>query len=465
MNSRIYDPLADERPSERQKAKPADPVRPDRLPPHSIEAERGVLGCLLLEPANHLAEVTDAILGQCGAFYDLRNQMLFEALASLADKCAPIDLLTVAQKLKDAGNFENVGGLEYLNEILNETPSAANLGYYLEILREKWTLRRVIQTCTESIGKAFSNQNSPGILVDEIEKAVLAIGQDAASSQVERTQKDHVRDAINEIQARFSNEMTGIPTGITRLDQLTGGFQNGDMIVLAARPSVGKTALVFDMAIQAAERGLAVGMFSLEMTASSLNQRGIGSLGRVNVRRGDWTPEEMTRISKAASRLAKLPIHIDDNSGLNILQIKSKARRWKKKHDIRLLIIDYLQLIAARSDRQDKREAVGEISSGIKGLAKELKIPIIALAQFNRDVERGPERKPRLSDLKESGQIEQDADVALFLYKLNPDQDPSDVIVDVGLSLAKQRNGPLDDMVLKFYKEQTRFEEVSKIEY
>jgi replicative DNA helicase len=436
----------------------------DRLPPHSLEAEQGVLGCCLISPNECIGQAVEALKRGEAEFYDMRHQVLYSHLVAMWDAQQPIDLISFQQRLKDAGQLEGVGGLAYLSELDGKVPSVANLGYYLSILKEKSTLRHLLQAAVGIVGKVYEASGPIDALVDEAEREILKVGEDSGAGEIELTQKEHVRAAIDAIQQRFGGNMTGLPTGIRSLDKLTGGLQPSDMIVIGARPSCGKTSLAVQIGMVAAESGCGVGIFSLEMTASMLNQRALGTIARVNVQKGHWFEADMRAVSIAATKLSKLPLYIDDRSGLKMAQIKAKARRWHKKHGIRLLIIDYLTLIRPRLDKADRQASVAEISNDIKGLAKELKVPVIALAQLNRDIEKGKERKPTLSDLRESGQIEQDADVICFLYKEDPNHEPSDVVVQVNLLVAKQRNGGLDEIRLSFHRETTRFEEGSPIE-
>lgn len=448
MSSRIIDPLAGQI---------------DRLPPHSIEAEMGVLGCCLISPNDCIGMAVEKLKRGEEEFYDIRHKALYSHLVAMWDARLPIDLISFQQRLRDAGMLEGVGGLAYLSELEGKVPSAANMDYYLTILKEKSTLRHLLQAATGIVTKVHEQNGAVDSLVDEAEREILKVGEDSDFAGADLTQKDHVRAALDAIQQRFDGKMTGLPTGIAALDKLTGGLQPSDMIVIGARPSCGKTSLAVQIGMVPAEAGVPVGIFSLEMTASMLTQRAIGTIARVNVQRGNWTEKEMKLMSGAATKLSKLPFHIDDRSGLKMGQIKAKARRWHKKHKIGLLIIDYLTLIRPRSEKTDRQAAVAEISNEIKGLAKELKIPVIALAQLSRDIEKGKERKPMLSDLRESGQIEQDADLIGFLYKEDPNHDPADAILQINLLIAKQRNGALGDIRMSFHKETTRFEEASPI--
>lgn len=447
-NSRVFDPIA---------------CQIDRLPPHSIEAEQGVIGCCLISPNDCIGMAVEKLKRGDEEFYDIRHRCLYSNLVAMWDARLPIDTISFQQRLKDSGVLDGVGGLMYLSELEGKVPSAANIDYYLTILKEKSTLRHLLQAATGIVARVYDGNGAVDSLVDDAEREILKVGEDSDFAGADLTQKDHVRAAVEAISQRQDGKMTGLPTGINALDKITGGLQPSDMIVIGARPSCGKTSLAIQIAMASAEAGIGVGIFSLEMTASMLIQRAIGTVAKINIQKGNWQEKEQKLITAAAVRVSKWPFQIDDRSGLKMSQIKAKARRWHKKHKIGLLVIDYLTLIRSRSDKMDKQEAVAEISTEIKGLAKELKIPVIALAQLSRDIEKGKERKPMLSDLRQSGQIEQDADVIGFLYKEEPDHDPKDSIIKVNLLVAKQRNGALDDIRMAFHKETTRFEEVSPI--
>lgn len=439
-------------------------MSPNQLPPHSIESEQGVLGCCLLDPVPCLTECAERLHGGAEAFYDLRHQHIYETMAAMLDRLEPVDLITLQEKLRGAGVLEQVGGLAYLAQLPDKTPSAANIGYYVSILREKFILRRLLRAATDLVAKVQEHTGDVAPLMDHAERSILQVGGDAFSVDVEKSQKDNVRAAITAIEQRHGGAMTGLLSGFHKLDEMTGGLQKGDMIVIAARPSVGKSSLAFQMALESAQNGIPVGFFSLEMSASALNQRAIGTIAGVNVRRGHWNEGDMRKMTAAATKLSKLPLHIDDRSGLRMAQIRAKARRWKQQHRVGLLVIDYLTLIRARNDKQDRRQAVDEISTDVKGLAKELELPVVVLAQLNREIEKGKERKPMMSDLRESGQIEQDADVIGFLYRADTDESPHDPVIAVNLLIAKQRNGALGDIPLTFHRELTRFQARSSIE-
>ncbi len=451
--------------------------RVDRLPPHSLEAEQGVLACGLLSPNDSLGLCLEQLRSGAETFYDLRHQMLYEHLVAMYDSKTPVDLITVPQRLKDAGQLEAIGGLAYLSSLMDAAPSAANLGYYLEIVREKHVLRRILQTCTAAVGRVQEHEGGVDELLDEVERDILKISQDREDKAL-RGVKDLVRGAIDLIQKFHARagELTGIGTGFSDLDKMTSGFHEGEMIVIAARPSMGKTSLAMNIAESVIiDQNLPVGVFSLEMTAESLVMRMLCSLARVNgrsIRDGFLNQGDFQKLTAAASKLSRAPLHIDDTAGLSILQLRARARRMWQQNGIKLIVIDYLQLLHSTSKKaQDNRQQeIADISSGVKALAKELKLPVIVLSQLNREFEKDKNRKPRLSDLRESGAIEQDADVVGLLYKpaAGEEEEPSteaesQEAVPVNLLIAKQRNGPTGDVRLSFLKGLTRFESAARI--
>jgi replicative DNA helicase len=467
---------ADLKKSRRRRETPlVDPARIDRLPPHSIEAEQGVLGCLLLDPQQCLGECAAKLKQGNAYFYDLRHQTLYELLLEMYDAKVAIDLVTVAQRLKDRNQLEAVGGLPYLTSLADAVPSAANLSHYLDIVWDKYILRKMIRTCTEFVGRAYECQDEVNTLVDEVETEILRVNEEKEAARATVvTIKDLVNKAIGQIEKFYTNRgsTTGLSTGFADLDKMTTGLHGGEMIVIAARPSMGKTSLAMNIAEHVAlNLRQPVGVFSLEMSADSLVLRLLCSNARINlrnVREGFIAERDFPALTAAASRLAAAPLFIDDTSGLSILQLRAKARRLHQQHGIKLFVIDYLQLLNSTSRRAENRQQeIADISNGIKALAKELNVPVIVLAQLNREIEkREPGAKPRLSDLRESGSIEQDADLVGLLYreKKDDDDDASEHdAVPTNLLIAKQRNGPTGDVPLVFLRSITRYESVSKV--
>lgn len=391
------------------------------------------------------------------------------------DARRPIEIITLQQVLKDRLQLDGVGGLAYLASLPDSVPSAANLDYYIEIVREKFVLRQMIDTCTEVVTRAHEHQGEVDTLLDEVERDILKLSNDRVTTS-SPSMKELVSRAIHHIEAyhQRQGQLGGIATGFIDLDKMTDGLHEGEMIVIAARPSVGKTSLVMNMAEHVAVNlRLPVGVFSLEMTAESLVMRMMSSLARVNarsIRDGFLAERDFAKLTTAAGQLAKAPLFIDDSSGLSILQLRAKARRMHQQHGIKLFIIDYLQLLHSTARRAENRQQeIADISNGVKGLAKELKVPVIVLAQLNRESEK-EKRAPRVSDLRESGSIEQDADLVALLYRSLREKDddedqvgPPPETIPVKMLIAKQRNGPTGEIDLTFLKSCTRFESAAKI--
>lgn len=461
----------------RRKSPAPDALKLDRLPPHSSQAEQGVLGCALLSPNECIGECVEK-LKDAGRenFYDLRHQTIYEELVDMFNTREPVDLITVQQRLKDKQLLDQVGGIAYLTQLQDAVPSAANLGYYLEIMREKYLLRKMIATCTEVVSKVYDYEGEVDALLDEVEREVLKISESRAQNKVMDT-RELVNLAIGTIENYFHRKgiMNGIPTGFDDLDRMTDGLHHSEMIVIAARPSMGKTSLAMNMVENMVlDHNIPVGVFSLEMSAESLILRMMTSIARVNmrsIREGLMCEADFPKIWNAAGRLANAPLYIDDTAGLSILQLRARARRMYQQYGIKFFVIDYLQLLhsTARRSQENRQQEIADISSGVKGLAKELRVPVLVLSQLNRELEKDKSRKPRLSDLRESGAIEQDADVVGLLYKANagdeeegPPPEESQG-VPVNLLIAKQRNGPTGDVNLTFLKSYTRFETAAKV--
>jgi replicative DNA helicase len=449
----------------------------DRLPPHSIEAEQGVLGCVLLSPNDCMGVCIEKFRRGSEVFYDMRHQALFDTLAEMYDKKELIDPIVLQQYLRDRNQLEALGGMPYIAGLMNCVPSAASLEYYIEIVREKYILRKMIQTCTGAVARVYDHQGEVDGLLDEVERDVLQIAEERVSIGT-KTIKDLVHTAINTIEDYHARAgaLTGLGTGFPDLDKMTSGMHGGEMIVIAARPSMGKTSLAMNIAEAVAiDQKQPVGVFSLEMTAESLVLRMLCSRSRVNLRNirdGFLAERDFPKLTGAAGKLANAPLFIDDSAGLSILQLRAKARRMYQQHGIKLFVIDYLQLLNASSQKiENRQQEIAQISNGIKALAKELNVPVIVLAQLNRELEKDKNRKPRLSDLRESGAIEQDADLVGLLYKVESEKAEDDdgsgqqdvEAVPVNLLIAKQRNGPTGDVCMTFLKSYTRYESASKV--
>lgn len=449
-----------------------------------MEAEQGVLGSVLLAPGENLGKCIERFKRGSEVFYDIRHQFLYVTMVEMYDGREPIDLVTLGQKLRDRNQLETAGGYAYLMSLMNAVPSAANLDYYIIIVYEKFILRKMIQTCTGIIGRAYEEQDNVETLLDEVERDVLRISEERESGKVQSV-KELVNMAITTIERyhELQGQLTGLSTGFMDLDKMTTGLHGGEMVVIAARPSMGKTSLAMNIAESVAlDQKTPVGVFSLEMTSESLVLRMLCSRARVNLRslrEGFLAERDFPKLTSAAGKMASAPLFIDDTPGLSILQLRARARRMWQQFGIKLFVIDYLQLLNSTSKRSDqnRQQEISDISSGVKALAKELDVPVIVLSQLNRDVEKDKKsRKPRLSDLRESGAIEQDADLVCLLYKADPsnpkkpaqgdedDEAPVEVeAVPVNLLIAKQRNGPTGDVHLTFFRSITRFENASKI--
>ena len=436
----------------------------------------GVLGCVLLSPNECLGECIEKLRDDKEVFYDLRHQTIFETLVAMFDAREAIDVITLQQRLKDRQLLEQVGGLAYLSQLQDAVPSAANLSYYLDIVREKFLLRKMIATCTDVVGRVYDYEGEVDALLDEVERDVLRISESRVQGGVVTT-KELVGKAIGTIENYFSRKGTlnGLATGFADLDRMTDGLHGSEMIVIAARPAMGKTSIAMNIVEHVVlEQKLPAAVFSLEMSAEALVMRMMCSLARVNlrsIREGFMSEADFPKLTGAAGRLANAPLFIDDSAALSILQLRARARRLHQQHGIKLFVVDYLQLLhsTARRAQENRQQEISDISSGIKALAKELKVPVLVLSQLNRELERDKSRKPRLSDLRESGPIEQDADVVGLLYKPNAGEDDDSVTAEepeglpVNLLIAKQRNGPTGDVNLIFLKPYTRFESAAKV--
>jgi replicative DNA helicase len=431
---------------------------------------------MLLSPQDRIAEVVEKI--NESYFYIPAHQIIYSALVDLWNRNQGIDLITFTQSLRDRNLLETVGGAAFVTSLFTFVPTAANIGYYLEIVRDKYILREIIAACTEGARRSYEEQDEVDNLLDEVEQKIYAVGEDRFKGE-SLTMKDQVMDAIEAIEKLWEQKgsLTGIATGFIEFDRMTSGLHPAEMIIIAARPSMGKTALVMNIVEHVAvHEKKPVAVFSLEMSSQQLVQRMLCSRARVNLRKtrdGFLADTDFDKLTAAAAKLAEADIYIDDTPGLTILELRAKARRLKSRHDIAMIVIDYLQLLRSTSRRgQDNRQIeISEISAGIKGLAKELNIPVIVAAQLNRNPEiRTGESKgrPRLSDLRESGSIEQDADLVGLLvrqeYYADTEEEKDEFEGKAELIIAKQRNGPTGDVPLTFIKEFTRFEDRAREE-
>ena len=440
--------------------------------PQSQDAELGLLGSILLSPREVMGDCVEKKISP-EHFHSPANGLIYGVLRELYDANKPIDFILLTQLLSDRGMLEKVGGAAFVTNLFTFVPTAANAGFYLEILKEKHTLRQIIVTCNEFSARSYDEQEDVDGFLDQVETKIFQITEGRLNEKSFQIQ-DAVVAALDSIEKLYERqgEVTGLATGFADFDKMTDGLHAAEMIVIAARPSMGKTALAMNIAEHVALQGRhAVAIFSLEMSSQQLVQRLLCSQARVNlgnVRKGFMNERDFQNLTHAASRIAESKILIDDTAGMSILELRAKARRMKAQHDIQLIVIDYLQLLKSHSKRgQDNRQIeIMEISNGVKALAKELNIPIIVLAQLNRnpDARTGDSKgRPRLSDLRESGSIEQDADLVGLLmreeYYADSDEEKQELEGKATLIIAKQRNGPVGDVPLTFLKEFTRFED------
>jgi replicative DNA helicase len=446
-----------------------DEVARLRVPPHSIEAEQSVLGGLLLDNsawdrAGDLLSASD--------FYRYEHKAIYKAIGDLVIGSKPADVITVHEQLQMHGKAEECGGIAYLNALAQSVPSAANLRRYAEIVRERAVLRKLIEASDEIATNAFNPAGrSVSQILDEAEGRVFQIGEEGQRSKQGFQGMDQLVvqliDRVTELHENGAEDVTGVRSGFYDLDRMTAGLQPGDLIVLAARPSMGKTAFALNIAENVAvQEGLPVVVFSMEMGASQLALRMVGSLGRIDqshLRTGRLNDDEWGRLSEAVDRLKGASVFIDETPALNAAELRARARRQARQcGKLGLIVIDYLQLMSGSSGSDENRATeLGEISRGLKALAKELQCPVIALSQLNRSVESRNDKRPMMSDLRESGAIEQDADVIMFIYRDDYYNKESKEPGVAEIIIAKQRNGPVGDVKLTFLKPLTRFDNLA----
>jgi len=446
-----------------------------KLPPHSVEAEQSVLGGILLD-TTAWDKITDILREQ--DFYRYEHRLIFRHISQLNEHGKPVDVITVAESLESNAELEKAGGLSYLGSLAQNVPSAANIRRYAEIVRERAVMRKLAEVGTEIATNAYNpGGRDAGQLLDEAESRVFEIAESGERGKqgfvaipslltmvVERIETLYSRDN--------DSDVTGIATGFTDLDSMTSGLQPGDLVIVAGRPSMGKTAFSVNIAEHVAlEVNKPVAIFSMEMGGSQLAMRMIGSVGRLNqhtLRTGKLEDDDWSRMTHALGRLNDAPIFIDETAALNSLELRSRARRLHRQNDgLGLIVIDYIQLMSSVSSKGGENRAteISEISRSLKSLAKELQVPVIALSQLNRSLEQRPNKRPIMSDLRESGAIEQDADLILFIYRDevynadSPDKGKAEIII------AKQRNGPIGKVELTFRGEYTRFENYASAQY
>lgn len=457
-----------------------DVAKIDRLPPHSIEAEQGVLGCCLLSPNDCIAECAEKFKAGQEVFYDLRHQVIYEVLLDMFRQRRPVDLITLQEVLQTKGKLEAVGGLSYISSLTDAIPSAANLSYYTRIVLKKYILRKVITVGTDTVGRAYeAGEEDAKEVLDQAIRDIQSVANEVYENK-SKDIKSVVREAVAAIELAVLNREKGIPTGIltgfTDIDELVLGLHPGEFTVIGARPSVGKTALALNMTNRICIQDKHPTTYcSFEMLAPLLVTRIMAIQANTNlqqIRKGTIGPAAYPRLVSATGHISNAPIYIEDRGGMDILELRAIIHRHVTQYGVKVVFVDYLQLLHSKSRQaQSNRQVeISEISSGLKAATLDFNIAIVALAQLNRDVERGPKRKPRLSDLRESGTLEQDADNVWLMYRVDEteDDDASPNVENaepytVGINIPKQRNGPTDTKFIQFEPQTTTFRNLSTV--
>jgi replicative DNA helicase len=431
----------------------------DKGLPSNVEAERSILGAILLD--NAVCNQAIELLRREDFFLD-SHRRIFDKMISITERLMPIDLITLSDELRRAGEFEQIGGATYIASLIDGVPRTDTIEPYAKIVKQKSMLRKLISASQQIVALAFEEEDDADVIIDKAEHMIFEIAEDRVRQGFQYIgDVAHRRLEQIEQMAGRPEMITGVPTGFTDFDRMTSGLQRQELIVIAARPSMGKTALALNMAQYAAKNGNVVGIFSLEMSAEQLVSRLLCSEARVDAHRlrtGYLNREEWARLADALRRLCETKVYIDDSAAVSVMEMRAKCRRLKAEHGLDMLIIDYLQLMAGRGRIESRQQEVSQISRDLKGLAKELDIPVVALSQLSRAPEQRSEHKPQLSDLRESGAIEQDSDVVCFIYReelYNPTDENQGT---AELIIGKQRNGPTGSVPLAFLKEFTRFE-------
>ncbi|MFC4766558.1 replicative DNA helicase [Effusibacillus consociatus] len=431
----------------------------ERVPPQNIEAEQAVLGAVLIEP-DALTTVTEILKTE--DFYRTSHQKIYEGMIEVADRGEPVDIVTLTAHLQNLGQIEEIGGVSYLATLANTVPTAANVDYYATIVKEKAVVRRLIKVATSIATSGYEGTDDVVGLIDEAERRISELSNEKINRGFTPI-KDILLTTFERIEFLYANKggVTGVPTGYPDLDRMTSGFQKSDLIIVAARPSVGKTAFSLNIAQNVAVRaGVPVAIFSLEMGKEQLVQRILcaeANLDAGKMRTGYLDDDDWPKLTMAVSSLAEAPIFIDDTPGITVADIRSKCRRLQQEHGLGMILIDYLQLIQGRGKGDNRQQEISEISRTLKLIARELNVPVIALSQLSRSVEQRQDKRPMLSDLRESGSIEQDADIVAFLYRddyYDPESEKKNIIEII---IAKQRNGPTGKVELVFLKNFNKF--------
>jgi replicative DNA helicase len=432
-----------------------------RTLPHNLEAERSVLGAILID--NDTFNIAAAMIDGKAFFRDAHRR-IYERMMDLSERSSPIDLVTLKEELERAGDLEEVGGPAYIASLVDGVPRSTNVEYYAQIVKEKATLRNLIFSANKILGTAYEADQEADLILDEAESAIFAVAEDRIKAGF-IPMAQLVRESFPKIERLFEHKtfITGVPTGFDDIDRKTRGLQPGDLIIVAARPSMGKTSLVLNICQQVATHGGVAGFFSLEMSKESLFMRMLASEAKIDMYRlmsGQIGQKEYGQITHAMETLSEAKLFVDDTAGIGALEMRAKARRLKAEHGLSVLAIDYIQLMTGRGRFENRTLELASISRSLKGLAKELSVPIIVLSQLSRAPEARSDKRPMLSDLRESGALEQDADVVALIFReemYKVDDQPSDSDGVAEIIIAKQRNGPTGTVKLAFIREQTRF--------
>jgi replicative DNA helicase len=431
-----------------------------KVPPHNLEAEQVILGGILINN-DALNQIVDLLSSD--DFYRKAHSIIFEGMLTLYNRDEPVDIITLTHILEEGGKLDKIGGSDYLASLADATSTSAGITYHSEIVRDLSTKRKLIEKCSHISDNCFQSTMETPEILDLAEQSVFEIAERNAGQSFSHL-REVVKESFGKVEsmAHGDGNITGISTGFTDFDNLTSGLQPSDLIIIAGRPSMGKTALALNIVYNAAiKNNVGTALFSLEMSSMQLGIRLLGLDGMIDasrLRKGALQDDEWTRLIESTDRLSKLPIFIDDSSGLSALEMKAKARRLKKKHDISLVVIDYLQLMQSKRSVESRQQEISDISRSLKALAKDLNIPVVALSQLNRQVETRPSKKPMLADLRESGAIEQDADLIVFIYRdehYNPTEENKD---EAEIIIGKHRNGPIGMVNLLFRKQYTKFQ-------
>lgn len=431
----------------------------DRIPPQDLIAEQSVIGSMLMDK-NAIMKVVELL--HADSFYRDAHRYIYEVILDLFDRGEPIDLITVTDGLRKTGKLDMIGGSVYVADLLNSVPTAANVEYYARIVEEKAVLRRLIEAGTKIVGDAFDRKDDVNQILDEAEKSVFDIALKRVREGFFRIDSV-IKGVLDKLDSLYDKKegITGLPTGYPDLDHMTGGFQASDLIIIAARPSVGKTALALNIALNMAiKHKIPIAMFSLEMSKESLAQRMLCSEAEVNAQKlktASLSDTGWKKLTRALGRLSEAPVFIDDSASLTATEIRAKARRLKIERGLGMVIVDYMQLMRGRARVENRVQEISEIARSLKTLARELEVPVIAISQLSRAVEQRTDRIPRLSDLRESGEIEQTADLVMFIHRddyYNPQSDRGNI---AEIIIAKQRNGPVGTIELVFRKEIAKF--------